>query len=178
MEKYELTYFCAPGETTDTVGVAIKELSGVVVDQKDLGVTVLAYPISKLTEGQYYSVIFNLEGANLSELEKRVRRDKKIKRHILIRALRARKPLKERKIPDKAPAPELPEKPLAIKTEKAKPKAEPQAKPAKIPAVTIKKSKPAKVKTPKVAIKKPVKTKDESLSSTALDEKLKELTED
>lgn len=153
--KYEITYFTAKDDETDTAERAIKELGGKVIEVNNLGERQLAYPVNKLTEGNFVSVIFNLPAENLEELDKKIKQERKIIRHILIKALRVEKEMPKQKMPEK-PAEEVKSKPKTLEPD------EPQAKPAK----------------PKI-VKKPAKTKDEGiLSSKMLDEKLKELTED
>ena len=178
MEKYEITYLIAPDDKTNTVEGAIKELKGFIANIKDFGVKELAYPVNKLTKCRYISVIFTLASENLEELENKISKDKSIVRHILIKALRAKKPAKPRD-PSKAKSkieakPKTESKPVekaeSAKTVKAK--IEKPAKKAKAPVKSTKKEKPAPKKSAK-------KTKVESAPSVEeLDKKLKELVKD
>ena len=63
----------------------VAELKGKVIDSKILGVRDLAYPIRKATRGWYG--IFNVELSEDSgpELEKQVKMNEKILRHLLVR---------------------------------------------------------------------------------------------
>jgi len=179
MQKYEVTYLTASANKVESVEKAIKELDGNVIESNDLGVKELAYPVRKLTEARFVSVIFNLSPENLNALKKKIAQDKLIIRFILIKALRARKEVKERyfkkdkpKIVEKSPAKAKPKVPSAPEKEKkVAVKLEPEV---------VKKPIEAKVKkTPGPEIKKPkIKPAEEPLSGDALDQKLKELVED
>ena len=185
MEKYEITYLTTPTDKGENVEKSIKELDGSVVESIDIGVKELAYPVNKLTEARFVSVIFNISPEDLNNLDKKLAQDKSIIRFILIKALRARKEVKERRF--KKDKPIIVEK-LSAKTEpevqpapQKEPEEEKEEKVVIEPAVV---KKPAKIKVkvekvPEPEIKKPkIKPDEESLSSDELDKKLKELVED
>lgn len=186
MEKYEVTYLTSQANKVESVEKSIKELDGSVIDSIDLGIKELAYPVNKLTEARFVSVIFNISPANLNNLDKKLFQDESIIRFILIKALRAKKIVKERRFKKDKPV---------ITVEKSPTKAEPEIQPApkeepkeekqeKVIVEPVAIEKPAKIKikvekAPEVEIKKPkVKSDKESLSSDELDKKLKELVED
>ncbi len=187
MEKYEITYFTAPADDFD-VSKTVEKHGGKIIKSENLGIRDLAYPVKKLTEGKYVSAIFTLNPENLIDLEKNVKQEKVVARYILIKALRDKKPLKERK-PAIERAASLEEALVTEKVEEAekelieKPQEilspEPQEqepKPAKEPKTKAKAKKPAVKKSEPGT--KAKKTAEDTVSSTDLDEKLKELVED
>jgi len=118
VEKYEITYITSSAGKVESVEKSIADLGGNVLESIDLGVKQFAFPIKKLTEARFVSVVFHIEKANVNELSKKIAQEKAIIRFILIDALRARKEIKKRK-GDK-------EKSV---TEKATTTTEPKAKP-------------------------------------------------
>jgi small subunit ribosomal protein S6 len=191
MRKYEVTYFTAPEEKTSAVEDAVKELGGILVSAKDLGARELAYQVGHLKEGQFFEVIFKIDGGKLSELERKIKQDKKVTRFILIKALREKK-IKEKKakspvkpteatepaeppvkseIKTKSPAISEPTKPEPDKKEK--PATKPTPKPKAKPKVKTKVEKPVKPAKVKKKIEEPDTTSD-----AELDKKLQELVED
>ena len=201
MEKYEITYATSTAGKVESVEAAITELGGSVIESTDLGIKSFAFPVQKLTEARFVSVIFHIEKENVNTLEKKVGQEKSIIRFILISALRAKKEIKKRK-GDKAPV--VTEKVATATEPKPEPaiKTEPEAKPEEKPAPD--KEKPVTTeptvekKTAKTAVKKTsapkarkvttaepkpepkakIETEEEPSSSVELDEKLKELVED
>lgn len=199
MEKYEITYATSAAGKVESVEKAIAELDGKVIESVDLGIKPFAFPIQKLTEARFVSVIFHIEKEKVNTLEKKIAQEKSIIRFILINALRAKKEVKKRK-GDRAQV-TTDKKTTTIEKEsesavKAKPevKLEKKLEPAKEKPVA--KESTAKKKTEKTEVKKTsaaeakkaatkepkskakVETEEEPASSIDLDAKLKELTED
>lgn len=199
MEKYEITYVTSTAGKVESVEKSIADLGGNVLESIDLGVKQFAFPVKKLTEARFVSVVFHIERENINALDKKVAQEKSIIRFILISALRARKEIKKRKGDKEKPAtPNVAETvEPKVKTVETKPEVKPEERPepikekpvAKEPeaiekkAVEVEKTPEPKVKKtvakePKPEPKAKAKIEEEPSSNIELDEKLKELVED
>jgi len=63
----------------------ISDLKGDVSNFKDMGQRKLAYPIEKQISGYYYIMNFNATSEIITELDRRLRLDESILRHMIIR---------------------------------------------------------------------------------------------
>ena len=91
MREYELTFIVHPeqdesefNETLDRVNSWIKESGGEVVDTDLWGKRTLAYPIQKLTEGQYVHQNIRIEPQFGAELERNLGFMEPVLRYLLV----------------------------------------------------------------------------------------------
>jgi small subunit ribosomal protein S6 len=92
MREYELTFIVHPQaeqEELDQIVERLKELIGATggsVDTVQLwGLRRLAYPIQDVREGQYVFTELNLEPSGIPELERFLKLDERIIRHLIVR---------------------------------------------------------------------------------------------
>jgi small subunit ribosomal protein S6 len=88
---YELTYIVSIKHTGDDAQKIIDSVTKLLKDQKaditadtNLGKLRLAYPIKKTHQGTYVSVEFNMPGANLKELDNKLKVADGLLRHLII----------------------------------------------------------------------------------------------
>jgi len=88
---YELTYIVNPNLSdeqiaaqTNKVRSFINELAGEVKNEKLWEKRRLAYPIKKQGYGFYVTAEFNIEPQNIIELDKKIKLEQNILRHLLI----------------------------------------------------------------------------------------------
>lgn len=91
MPKYELMYIVASTVSDDQIptvtdGVLnlVKGLGGIVTNHEELGKKKLAYPIQKTRNGFYDLIGFEIEGAQINELNNKVLTTDGIIRHIIV----------------------------------------------------------------------------------------------
>ena len=92
MKAYELLFFVDPTITDETragvmkrIEVAITENGGAVDNVDNWGKRKLAYEIDKLTEGDYTLVNFHADPTQIAELDRVLRINDAVKRHMLER---------------------------------------------------------------------------------------------
>ncbi|MBE7515842.1 MAG: 30S ribosomal protein S6 [Chloracidobacterium sp.] len=92
MRTYEVMYIVDPDTPADriaklneAVGKLVEKEGGEVVHMEDIGLRQLAYPIQKKQTGHY--VLFEIKGSGqeIAELERRMRVNDMIIRHITVR---------------------------------------------------------------------------------------------
>lgn len=88
---YELTYIINPNLSeqdvaaqTDKVRSFINEMAGEIKTEKLWEKRRLAYPIKKQGFGYYVTTEFNIEPQNIIELDKKIKLEQNILRHLLI----------------------------------------------------------------------------------------------
>ncbi len=91
MSVYETLFIVLPSLTDEEVdGIVekitstIENLEGKIRKIDKWGKRVLAYPIKKLNEGIYVLIEFDLEKTNVSEVDRKLRLDEKVLRHIIV----------------------------------------------------------------------------------------------
>ena len=91
MSVYETLFIALPSlndeevdKTVEKYTSTIEELGGKIRKIDKWGKRVLAYPIKKLNEGIYVLIEFELEKSKVSELDRRMKIDEKIMRHIIV----------------------------------------------------------------------------------------------
>ncbi|MDG1950668.1 MAG: 30S ribosomal protein S6 [bacterium] len=90
MKEYELLYI-VPSQFTDeeiggiqsTIGTLIEGFEGKVLRNENLGKIKLAYTIKNVNHGSYILVHFNVEGAKLAELDRKLRLTDEVLRHMI-----------------------------------------------------------------------------------------------
>ena len=92
MNKYEIMFIVkttmesdAASKIADTYKKLISDLKGDVTNFKDMGQRKLAYPINKEINGFYYVMNFNATSELIKELDRKLRLDENVLRHIIIR---------------------------------------------------------------------------------------------
>ena len=92
MKAYELLFFVDPTITDETragvmkrIEVAITENGGAVDNVDNWGKRKLAYEIDKLTEGDYTLVNFHADPTQIAELDRVLRINDAVKRHMIVR---------------------------------------------------------------------------------------------
>lgn len=92
MKAYELLFFVDPQITEEVragvmkrIDVAITEDGGVIDNVQDWGKRKLAFEIDKLTEGDYTLVDFHADPAQIAELDRVLRINDAVKRHMIVR---------------------------------------------------------------------------------------------
>ena len=92
MKAYELLFFVDPAITDEVragvmkrVEVAITENGGSVDSVDNWGKRKLAYEIDKLTEGDYTLVNFQADPTQIAELDRVLRINDAVKRHMIVR---------------------------------------------------------------------------------------------
>lgn len=90
MKEYELLYI-VPSQYTDeeiggiqsTIATLVEGFEGKVLRNENLGKIKLAYPIKKVNHGTYILVHFNVEGAKMAELDRKLRLTDEVLRHMI-----------------------------------------------------------------------------------------------
>lgn len=90
MKEYELLYI-VPSQYTDeeiggiqsTIATLVEGFEGKVLRNESLGKIKLAYPIKKVNHGTYILVHFNIEGAKMAELDRKLRLSDEVLRHMI-----------------------------------------------------------------------------------------------
>ena len=92
MKAYELLYFGDPAATEEAragvskrIDVAGTENGGKIDNVEDWGKRKLAFEIDKLTEGDYTLVDFHADPAQIAELDRVLRINDAVKRHMIVR---------------------------------------------------------------------------------------------
>ena len=92
MKAYELLYFDDPAATEEAragvskrIDVAVTENGGKIDNVEDWGKRKLAFEIDKLTEGDYTLVDFHADPAQIAELDRVLRINDAVKRHMIVR---------------------------------------------------------------------------------------------
>ncbi|MFO7288611.1 MAG: 30S ribosomal protein S6 [Bacillota bacterium] len=92
LRKYELMYITRPDldeeslkNNREKVQSVITQNGGKILETQDMGKRRLAYPIQRLREGVYTVVQFQSEGDIVKELERNLRLDDNVIRHMVIR---------------------------------------------------------------------------------------------
>ncbi|MDD7198433.1 30S ribosomal protein S6 [Parafannyhessea umbonata] len=92
MKAYELLYFVDPATTEEAragvskrIDVAVTENGGKIDNVEDWGKRKLAFEIDKLTEGDYTLVDFHADPAQIAELDRVLRINDAVKRHMIVR---------------------------------------------------------------------------------------------
>ena len=92
MKAYELLYFVDPAATEEAragvskrIDVAVTENGGKIDNVEDWGKRKLAFEIDKLTEGDYTLVNFHADPAQIAELDRVLRINDAVKRHMVVR---------------------------------------------------------------------------------------------
>ena len=92
MKAYELLYFVDPAATEEAragvskrIDVAVTENGGKIDNVEDWGKRKLAFEIDKLTEGDYILVDFHADPAQIAELDRVLRINDAVKRHMIVR---------------------------------------------------------------------------------------------
>ncbi len=91
MSVYETLFIAMPSMTGEEVEKLVEKVTSTVESQggkirkvDNWGKKVLAYPIKKVTEGIYVLVEFEMEKNKVSELDRRMKLDENILRHIIV----------------------------------------------------------------------------------------------
>lgn len=91
MRNYELMFIVktaveAEGakKVFETYQKAITEAKGKITSSKEMGQRKLAYPINKEINGFYYVIDFTAKAEDIKELNRRLRLDENIVRHLII----------------------------------------------------------------------------------------------
>ncbi len=91
MQTYELTYIVsdaiaddAVGHTSAEVAKEIERLGGVIIKEEPWGKRRLAYPINKRNFGTYVTVQTHLEGSKVAELDRYLRLQEDVIRHLTL----------------------------------------------------------------------------------------------
>ena len=92
MKAYELLYFVDPAATEEAragvskrIDVAVTENGGKIDNVEDWGKRKLAFEIDKLAEGDYTLVDFHADPAQIAELDRVLRINDAVKRHMIVR---------------------------------------------------------------------------------------------
>ena len=92
MKAYELLFFVAPNTDEETragvmkrTDVAITAEGGVVDSVEDWGKRKLAFEIDDLTEGDYTLINFHADPQQIAELDRVLRINDAVKRHMIVR---------------------------------------------------------------------------------------------
>lgn len=92
MRDYELTYIVNPQAEEEALDAILEELKEVIESFGDVkevepwGLRRLAYPISGFREGQYVHVQFGMEPQGIAELQRSLKLNESIIRHLIVRA--------------------------------------------------------------------------------------------
>lgn len=105
MQLYQLDYLVSPQaseQEAQSIGEKIKSLiekeNGSIIKTEPLIKQMLAYKIKKFNEAFLAGLIFNLETEKLKELEKELRSEKNILRHLMFKKKLVKAKAKRRKI--------------------------------------------------------------------------------
>ena len=91
MKAYELLFFVDPASTEEAragamkrIEVAIAEEGGVIDEVIDWGKRKLAFEVDHLTEGDYTLINFQAEPDQIKELDRVLRINDAVKRHMIV----------------------------------------------------------------------------------------------
>jgi len=91
MSVYETLFIALPSLTDEEVDKLVEKITSTIESQEGKirkidkwGKRVLAYPIKKLNEGIYVLIEFELEKAKVNEVDRRMKLDENIIRHIIV----------------------------------------------------------------------------------------------
>ena len=130
MSVYETLFIALPSLTDEEVDKLVEKitstiegLEGKIRKIDKWGKRVLAYPIKKLNEGIYVLIEFELEKSKVSEIDRRMKIDETIMRHIIVNLdhdlkLKAREEKKKAKKAKKRKVEETVSEPEEVKAEK------------------------------------------------------------
>ncbi len=130
MSVYETLFIALPSLTDEEVDKLVEKitstiegLEGKIRKIDKWGKRVLAYPIKKLNEGIYVLIEFELEKSKVSEVDRRMKIDETIMRHIIVNLdhdlkLKAREEKKKAKKAKKRKVEEIVNEPEEAKVEK------------------------------------------------------------
>lgn len=92
MNKYEIMFIVKSSleekeikDTAKTYEALLKDVKSPSVNLKDLGSKKFAHPIKKEVRGNYYIINAECNSNTISELDRRMRIDEKILRHLIIK---------------------------------------------------------------------------------------------
>lgn len=91
MRSYETMFIVKPGLTPEEADKVAEEVSalissnGEVISLDKWGKRKFAYEIEHLTEGYYYVIQFNAQGSFIAELERRLKLNDNVLRHLVVR---------------------------------------------------------------------------------------------
>ncbi len=91
MRSYETMFIVKPGLTPEEADQVAEEVSalissnGEVISLDKWGKRKFAYEIEHLTEGYYYVIQFNAQGSFIAELERRLKLNDNVLRHLIVR---------------------------------------------------------------------------------------------
>ena len=92
MKAYELLYFVDPACIEEVragvmkrIDVAVTENGGTIDNVEDWGKRKLAFEIDKLNEGDYTLIDFHADPADIAELDRVLRINDAVKRHMVVR---------------------------------------------------------------------------------------------
>ena len=174
MDKYEITYLVANEEiAAKTIAAkAVEKAGGTVAQVRDMGQRNLAYKIKGLNSAYYGNIVVDLEPAMIAVIDRALRLDNNILRHIIVKGVYEQKPVQTEDDDKRAEA----RKADAIKSDKVQVSApevasevtpEPVVEEAKTPVVETPVVETPAVEAPKVkkakvadeVVAKPVKEK-------------------
>ena len=122
MKTYELTYLIAPENSTedieslrDKIKTFIQEKGGSINKANYPTKRILAYPIKKQREAFLADLVFLLEPLKLPELEKKLKTEKQILRHLIITKKISKETLKPKVKPKKILKPKTKEAKVELK---------------------------------------------------------------
>ena len=91
MKAYELLYFLAPSSEEDVraavsarIESTVTSLHGTIDNVEEWGKRKLAYEVDGLAEGDYILVDFHAEPSDIAELDRVLRINDAVKRHIIV----------------------------------------------------------------------------------------------
>ncbi len=92
MKAYELLYFVDPAASEEMragamkrIEVAITTNGGAIESVEDWGKRKLAFEVDKLTEGDYTLINFQADPEDIAELDRILRINDAVKRHMIVR---------------------------------------------------------------------------------------------
>ena len=91
MNKYEIMFILKSNEEeaikneVSTLKAIITDMSGEIVDEKEMGNRKLAYPINKEVNGYYYVMNVNANNETVAEFDRKARINENVIRHLIIR---------------------------------------------------------------------------------------------
>ncbi len=89
MRKYEVMFILDPREDTENLKTYLKDLfkenGGEFLEEKDMGVKKLAYPIKKRDKGLYYVMYANLEPQKNEFLKRELNLKEPVMRYMFVK---------------------------------------------------------------------------------------------
>lgn len=86
MQKYDLTVITQKSDIGEKIGKVISALGGKAGRMVEMGKKQLAYPITKMSESQFFSWVVELPEDAVIQLQKKLAVDKDVVRHLLVKA--------------------------------------------------------------------------------------------